>query len=108
LAKAGEYYEGALEVLKQDLDNNVDKYLGNDKHVLTTLSGGLDSRLIACLLKRRNLDMSALNFSQGKTQDLYCAQAFAKNQNINLDVIKVKDTQAKTILSAHESASAMS
>lgn len=97
LAKAGEYYEGALEGLKQDLDNNVDKYLGNDKHVLTTLSGGLDSRLIACLLKRRNLDMSALNFSQGKTQDLYCAQAFADSQNINLDVIKVKDTQAKTV-----------
>lgn len=97
LAKTGEYYEGALEGLKQDLDNNVDKYLGNDTHVLTTLSGGLDSRLIACLLKRRNLNISAINFSESKTQDLYCAQAFADSQNINLDVIKIKDSQAKTV-----------
>ncbi|GAA59450.1 asparagine synthase [Pseudoalteromonas sp. BSi20652] len=97
LTKNNHSYDKILEGLKQDLSNNVDKYLANDQHVLTTLSGGLDSRLIACLLKKRNLKISALNFSQHKTQDLYCATLFAQDQKIDLDVIKVNDTQAKTI-----------
>ncbi|CCQ10725.1 asparagine synthase [Pseudoalteromonas luteoviolacea B = ATCC 29581] len=97
LAKQTESLEAALNGLKTDLLTNVDKYLDKDTHVLTTLSGGLDSRLIACLLKHRNVHLSALNFSQHKTQDLYCAQAFATSQNIKLDVISVNDTQAKTI-----------
>lgn len=97
LTKNNDNYEKTLHSLKQDLSNNVNKYIDNDNHVLTTLSGGLDSRLIACLLKRQNVNITALNFSQHQTQDLYCATAFAKSQKIELDVIRVNDTQAKTI-----------
>ncbi|MFP5303428.1 hypothetical protein R2R70_19830, partial [Cobetia sp. SIMBA_158] len=46
---------------------------------------------------RQNVNITALNFSQHQTQDLYCATAFAKSQKIELDVIRVNGTQAKTI-----------
>lgn len=97
LAQEGEYYQGALEGLKNDLEHNVAKYLADDRHVVTTLSGGLDSRLVTCLLKHKKVDISALNFSQFQTQDLSCAKAFAESQNVDLDVIQVTDTQSKTI-----------
>ncbi|WP_413111893.1 hypothetical protein [Thaumasiovibrio sp. DFM-14] len=74
-----------------------EKYRGHDQHVVTTLSGGLDSRLISSELKQQQCDISALNFSTQRTHDATCARAFAKHQNIACDFIHVNDTQSQTV-----------
>lgn len=89
--------EQAIDNINRDFRACCAKYLGNDTRVLTTLSGGLDSRLIACELKRRNKELVAFNFSQSETQDLSCARAFAGNQQFKLNVVQVDDTQAKSV-----------
>lgn len=97
LAQQSSDVNGAIKAIDKDFKAICEKYTSSDQSVLTTLSGGLDSRLIACELKRQNKQIFALNFSQNKTQDLFCAQAFANENDIDLEVIKVQDTQALSV-----------
>ncbi|WP_087016270.1 asparagine synthase-related protein [Thaumasiovibrio subtropicus] len=73
------------------------KYLHHDTSVVTTLSGGLDSRVIAAELQRAGMDITALNFSTSKTLDSHCAERFAQTQGIPLDLVSVRDTQSHSV-----------
>ena len=68
-----------------------------DKKVLSTLSGGLDSRLINCELLRQGVQLKSFNFSQSDSQDLYCAKQYASQNALKLEVVQVRDTQKLSV-----------
>ncbi|WP_299018013.1 galactosyl transferase [uncultured Photobacterium sp.] len=86
-----------IERLDRSFKQAVSLYLGNDQHTVSTLSGGLDSRLIATELKRRGAGLECLNFSRGNSQDELLSQRFADSQQIPLHRIYVSDTQTLTV-----------
>ncbi|TKB58341.1 asparagine synthase-related protein [Ferrimonas aestuarii] len=95
-SKPGENLDAGIEQLDSAFKQAVARYCADDHHFVSTLSGGLDSRLIASELRRQGKQIQSLNFSRSLTQDLWCAQQFADSQGISLEVIAVDDTQAKT------------
>ncbi|BDY04633.1 asparagine synthase-related protein [Ferrimonas sp. YFM] len=72
----------------------VGRYCGGDSGFVSTLSGGMDSRVIATELLRRRANLHCLNFSRHQSQDLWCAQTFAQHHDLPLTVVEVEDTQA--------------
>ncbi|WP_051275265.1 asparagine synthase-related protein [Aestuariibacter salexigens] len=89
--------EHAVDSINSDFRQACEKYAGSDSHVLTTLSGGLDSRLITCELVRQQKEVSAVNFSQADTQDLIYAREFAASQPVHFSEVTVDDTQASSV-----------
>lgn len=75
----------------------VGRYLGADRHTVSTLSGGLDSRLIATEIRRRGVDLECLNFSRSASQDAHFSRQYADFHQIPLHSIKVTDTQELTV-----------
>ncbi|UXI04330.1 asparagine synthase-related protein [Photobacterium sp. TY1-4] len=90
-------FEEALCGVDQAFQQVFAKTTQGSERALTTLSGGLDSRLIACEMLRRKMPFKAFNFSQQQSQDLDCAQIFAEQNQIDLEVIQVRDTQAHSV-----------
>ncbi|WP_052703952.1 asparagine synthase-related protein [Vibrio nigripulchritudo] len=97
LAKQNLTMKQAVSNIDRAFKRCCDKYLSVDQNVISTLSGGLDSRTIATELRRRNANVKAFNFSRQKTQDLACAIAYAEHQSIDLDIIEVSDTQKASV-----------
>lgn len=75
----------------------VKRYAKSDTQVISTLSGGLDSRLIAWALQQAGVSPHCWNFSQGQSLDLVFAQQFAQRQDIDLYALLVEDTQAQSV-----------
>ncbi|MBY6185253.1 hypothetical protein KUV89_01175 [Marinobacter hydrocarbonoclasticus] len=97
LAEAAEQLDAAFDVA-------LTRSLGRDCTTVSTLSGGLDSRLIAAALMRRGVKVKCLNFSRPDSQDSVCAQLWAEQSGIPLSRIAVDDTQSQTVeqrLGAH-------
>ncbi|MDV5170326.1 asparagine synthase-related protein [Photobacterium rosenbergii] len=94
--KAGSLEEG-LSNLDTGFKQAVERYLGADTAVISTLSGGLDSRIIATELKRRGVELECLNFSRNHSQDASYGQEFAAYHQIPLHSIRVTDTQELTV-----------
>ncbi len=97
LAQKRQIVDEAIKGIDRDFTSICDRYLDDDNSVLTTLSGGLDSRLIACELKRRKLNIRGFNFSQKDTQDVYCAKQFARDNHLDIDFVQVKNTQSQSV-----------
>ena len=89
--------DAAIDNINRDFRLACEKYLGRDDRVLTTLSGGIGSRLITCELIRQNREVVAYNFSQAETQDIFCAREFSKTVPIELQEIRVNDTQSQSV-----------
>lgn len=89
--------ERAVEGMKHAFSNVCDKYLANDIGVVATLSGGLDSRVIAAEIKQKNKQLVAFNFSTVESQDLACARMFAEQHDIIFKPIRVDDTQTHSV-----------
>jgi asparagine synthase (glutamine-hydrolysing) len=86
-----------LDALDTAFRQAVSLAAADDRHHVSTLSGGLDSRLIACELSRRDLSLECLNFSVGRSQDQYCAARFAETVPLVLHSVAVEDTQALSV-----------
>ncbi|KPA53234.1 galactosyl transferase [Photobacterium leiognathi subsp. mandapamensis] len=71
--------------------------LGDDFHAISTLSGGLDSRVIVTELLKRGVQLECLNFSYQRSQDEVYAEAFAKYHDFPLHIVNVRDTQEQSI-----------
>ncbi|GEA10932.1 7-cyano-7-deazaguanine synthase [Alteromonas sp. KUL49] len=97
LTQSKQSVDDAILGIDKDFKSVCDRYLANDSSVLTTLSGGLDSRLIACELKRRQLDIVGFNFSQKDTQDVYCAKQFSEANELDISFVQVKNTQSLSV-----------
>lgn len=75
----------------------VDLCLGDDIHAVSTLSGGLDSRVIVAELLKRGVQLECLNFSYQRSQDEVYAEAFAQLHDFPLHIVNVRDTQEQSI-----------
>jgi hypothetical protein len=77
------------------------------KNILLQLSGGKDSRLIAALLKKNDIDFSAVVYGDGNCLEVYVAKAVAKVLKIPIktftDIKGIYDMEAvvATIISNH-------
>ncbi|ELR66863.1 Asparagine synthetase [Photobacterium marinum] len=89
--------DDGIKRLDRNFKHTVSLYLGDDRNTVSTLSGGLDSRLIATELKRQGVGLECLNFSRGESQDELLSQSFADAQKIPLHRIYVSDTQMLTV-----------
>ncbi|MEL7309765.1 MAG: asparagine synthase-related protein [Pseudomonadota bacterium] len=97
LAKQNREVTDAIEGVTQAFRSVVTKAMHTDKKVLSTLSGGLDSRLINCELLRQGVELKSFNFSQSDSQDLYCAKQYASQNALKLEVVQVRDTQKLSV-----------
>lgn len=86
-----------IERLDRGFKQAVGLYLGADRHAVSTLSGGLDSRLIATELKQQGAELECLNFSRDASLDAQLSQQYAGYHQIPFHSIQVTDTQALTI-----------
>lgn len=59
-------------------ENSIIKMCDNKKNILLQLSGGKDSRLVAALLKKNDIDFSAVVYGDGKCLDVRIAKMVAK------------------------------
>jgi hypothetical protein len=62
--------DAVVRRVRDDFDAAVAARLGQQKHVMAFLSGGLDSRLIAARLRATGVQVSSLNFAPPGSQDL--------------------------------------
>jgi len=83
----------ATEVLSSLPLNNL---TNNDGDVLLPLSGGLDSRLLACLLKRDGVNFNAITFGPPESTERIIAQKVAKNLNIPLRILNLATEYYRT------------
>ena len=97
LAKQNFEVTDAIGGVTQAFRSVVTKAMHTDKKVLSTLSGGLDSRLINCELLRQGVELKSFNFSQSDSQDLYCAKQYASQNALKLEVVQVRDTQKLSV-----------
>ncbi|RZF91933.1 asparagine synthase [Pseudoalteromonas sp. CO302Y] len=97
LAKQDMPIPDAIAGVTQAFQSVVSKAIYTDKKVLSTLSGGLDSRLINCELLRQGVQLKSFNFSKSDSQDLYCAKQYASQNALELEVIQVHDTQKLSV-----------
>lgn len=88
--------EGTLQ-LDQAFKQAVDLAIGNDLHAISTLSGGLDSRVIVAELLRREIKLECMNFSYQRSQDEVYAEVFAQCHDFPLHIVNVSDTQEQTV-----------
>ena len=63
--------------------------------VLLPLSGGLDSRLIACLLKKNNIPYNAITFGPKESTEPYIAKIVAHKLDIPFCYLELKDEYYK-------------
>jgi len=89
--------EQAIESLDEAFKAAVSLCAGDDRHHVSTLSGGLDSRTLVAELHRRDYELCCFNFSRSNTRDLYCATGYANHAGFRLDTIQVQDTQSKPV-----------
>ena len=59
--------------------------------VLLPLSGGFDSRLLACLMKRKGLDFHSITFGTKESTEPFIARKIAKSLGVNLQYLELKD-----------------
>lgn len=83
--------------LDQAFKQAVSLALGADDHAVSTLSGGLDSRVIVAELLRRETQLECMNFSYQRSQDEVYAEVFAQCHDFPLHIVNVQDTQAHTV-----------
>lgn len=62
-----------------------------DNNILLPLSGGLDSRLLACLMKKDNIDFNSVTFGTKESTEPYIAQKIAKELSIDLKYLELKN-----------------
>ncbi len=72
-------------------------YQAGDSKTISTLSGGLDSRLVNVDLMSNGCVPYCFNFSREETQDLSFAKQFAASHRIPFFVEQVEDTQAMSV-----------
>lgn len=89
--------DNAVEGIRKAFSNACDKYIGDDPAVVATLSGGLDSRVIAAEIKQKQKQLVAFNFSTEASQDLECARLFAEQNDIIFKPVRVNDTQSHSV-----------
>ncbi|MGF1733868.1 asparagine synthase-related protein [Photobacterium satsumensis] len=89
--------EEGIERLDTGFKQAIERYLGSDSSTVSTLSGGLDSRVIAAELQKRGVELECLNFSRNHSQDASYGQQFAAYHHIPLHSVRVTDTQELTV-----------
>lgn len=86
-----------VDQLTDAFDKAMDLYGNNDQSFVSTLSGGLDSRVIAAHLAQQGKQINCINFSQHASQDLLYAKAFAQANGIPLRIVQCKNTQLNSV-----------
>jgi asparagine synthase (glutamine-hydrolysing) len=61
------------------------------ENILLPLSGGFDSRLLACLMKKNNIDFHSITFGTKESTEPFIARKIAKSLDVNLDYLELKD-----------------
>ena len=83
--------DNAVNILSGLINEDIFK----NRKVLLPLSGGLDSRLLACLLKKRNLPYKAITFGPIESTEPYIAKKVAKRLGIRISHLVLKDDYYK-------------
>lgn len=73
---------------------NVDLFQKNGK-ILVSLSGGLDSRLLVCLLKKEKLPFEIITFGPNESTEPYIAKKVAKQLGVPISHLVLKDDYYK-------------
>lgn len=82
-----------LEKISQDLYNALEESCGECESNLISLSGGLDSSIIAYFLKQRKVKTVAIIAKDFVSKDLTYCQMIAKETNLPLTIYNVKTEQ---------------
>jgi len=90
-AKASALLEEAVGILSGLIPDD----LLRDGTVLLPLSGGLDSRLLACLLKERRVPYEAMTFGPRESTEPYIAKQVAKRLGVSIRHLDLKDEYYK-------------
>jgi len=80
--------EEAVSIYEQLLIPDVS--YGNN--ILLPLSGGLDSRLLACLMKKNNVNFNSITFGTKESTEPYIAQKIAKELSVDLKYLELKNS----------------
>lgn len=80
-------YENTVESLKDALINSVKKRTKGLDHVALLFSGGVDSSIIASILKTLDVDFTAYSVGSPNSQDLNIAKKVAKHMDFELKYI---------------------
>lgn len=59
--------------------------------ILLPLSGGFDSRLLACLMKKNGIDFHSITFGTKESTEPFVARKIAKALGVNLQYLELKD-----------------
>ena len=86
-----------IQRLQEGFVESVNRYRGEDKCTFSTLSGGLDSRVIVTELLAQSCALHCFNFSTPHTQDLDYAMQFAQQFRIPFHAITVKEIQSVSV-----------
>jgi len=84
----GKVLSQAKDILLSLLPRNS---IAKSSPVLLPLSGGLDSRLLACLLKAADIDCKAVVFGPSESMERFVAQKVADSLGIRVDVLDLGD-----------------
>ncbi len=82
----------ALELMNDAFKHTCQKYRGNDSHVMTALSEGLGSRVIATEHQRAKCELTALHFHSKKIKQQNGAQSYARAQGIPCHIVGSTDS----------------
>lgn len=83
-------FEDNFERMEAALDECLCRHLTGDRRYGLLLSGGLDSRLMAGLLKQRGVDFAAISFGSVHDIEMKCAVAVAKSLNLEHKIVPVQ------------------
>ncbi|GAW46815.1 hypothetical protein [Photobacterium damselae] len=89
--------KSALSLFEQTFSSVLNKYRKSDNNMVSTLSGGLDSRVLVEALHQQGTVIECINFSRANSQDDIYASQYAHTRHIRLRQIEVEDTQAVSV-----------
>ncbi len=78
-------FKSSVDAVLQAFENTILTQCRGKKNILLELSGGKDSRLIAAILKKYNIDFSAVVYGDGKCLDVRVAKLVARSLKVPLD-----------------------
>jgi asparagine synthase (glutamine-hydrolysing) len=83
-------FSAHVDILHDKIEETIARHTSCSNKYSIFLSGGLDSRILAGYLDKRNLEMSALTFGDSDDIEMRCASAVAKQLGIRQNVIKIE------------------
>jgi asparagine synthase (glutamine-hydrolysing) len=86
----GDTFEQNYERLRETLDDCFARHLSPQHSYGLQLSGGLDSRLVAGILKRRGIAFKAFSFGSPRDIEVQCASGVTKALNVPHELLAIR------------------